>query len=62
MQRIRLDQDAFKIKAAQQLLESSPLTGFVSVVALLDYGDAKGPGVHRDLGNEPMVAVLGLNG
>ncbi len=35
MERIRLDQHAFQIKAAQQLFEGGPLTGFVSVVGLL---------------------------
>jgi len=62
VERIRLDQDAFQIKAAQQLLERSPLTGFVSVVGLLGHDDAKGPGVHRDLGNKTVVALLRLDG
>ena len=61
MERIRLDQQAIEIKAAQQLLESSPLTGFVGVVGLLGQSHSKGPGVDGDLGDEAVVAVIGLD-
>jgi hypothetical protein len=47
--RIRLDQHAIVIQAAQKFLKSTPLTGFVGVVGLLGQSDAKGPGVDADL-------------
>ena len=62
MERIRLNQHAFQIKTAQQLFEGGPLTEFVSVVGLLGQGDAKGPGVHRDLGDKTVVALLRFYG
>ena len=62
MQGIRLDQHAIEIQTAQQLLEGSPLAGFVGVIGLLGQGDAKGSGVDRDLGDESMVAVVRLEG
>jgi hypothetical protein len=49
VERIRLDQHAIEIQAAQKFLKSSPLTGFVGVVSLLGQGHAKGPGVDGDL-------------
>jgi hypothetical protein len=70
MQRIRLDYYPLKLQTAQQILllrrslrlEGGSLAGLVGVVSLLGQGDSKRTGIHRDLGNEPMVAVLGLNG
>ena len=62
MQCIRLDYYSLKLQTAQQLLEGGSLAGLVGVVSLLGQGDTKRAGIHRDLGNEPMVAVLGLNG
>ena len=62
VERVRLDQHAFQVKAAQQILESSPLAGFVSVVGLLGHGDAKGPGIDRHLGHKTVAALLRLNG
>jgi hypothetical protein len=62
VQGICLDQHAFQVQAAQQLFESGPLTGFMRVVGLLGKGDAKGSGLHRDLGHKTVVALLRLDG
>lgn len=51
----RLDQDTFQIKHAQQLFESGSFTGFEGVAGLL------GPGVDGHLGDEPVVAFVGLD-
>ena len=42
MERIRLDQHAVQIQAAEQLFQRRTLTGFVGVVGLLGEGDTKG--------------------
>ena len=48
MQSIRLDQGAFQLQRAEQLLERGPLAGFVGVVGLLGQGDTEGPGIDRE--------------
>ncbi len=58
---MRLDQHAIKIQDAQELPERGTLAGFVGVVSLLGPDDAKGPGVHRDMGDKAVVAVLRLD-
>ena len=62
MERIRLDQHASEIHAAEQLFQCRPLTGFMRVVALLDEGDAKTPGVQSDMANKAVVAVVRFDG
>jgi hypothetical protein len=62
VQCIRLDQYAIEIQAAEQLFQRRTLTGFVGVLALLGQGDAKGPGIDRDLGHKTAVALLRLDG
>jgi hypothetical protein len=57
----RLDQHALKIQCGQQLFEGSALTRFASVIGRLGQGDAKGPGIHRHLGDKPVTAVLSLH-
>ena len=60
MERIGLDQLAFQVHRAEQLLERSLLAGFVGVVGLLGQGDTEGPGLNRDLSDKPVAPVLGL--
>jgi hypothetical protein len=62
VQGIRLDQYAIEIQAAEQLFQRRTLTGFVGVVGLLGQGDAKGPGIERDLSHKTVVALLRLDG
>ena len=61
VQRIGLDQLAFQVHRAEQLLERRALAGFRGVVVLLRQGDTKGAGVDGDLGDKPVVAVCGLD-
>ena len=70
MQRIRLDYYPLKLQTAKQLLqlrrslrlEGASLAGLVGVVSYLRQGNSLGASIDRDLSNEPMVAVLCLNG
>jgi len=61
VQGVGLDQLAFQVHRAQQLLERRLLAGFMGVASLLCQGDTRRSGVNSDLSYEPVVAVSGLD-
>ncbi len=61
MQGVGLDQFAFQVHRAEQLLECCSLAGFMGVVGLLGQRDTEGTGVDGDLSHEPVVAVCSLD-
>jgi len=60
VQFIRLDQQNLKIHGTQPILEGFALAGFTGVVTLLGQGDVKSPGVHCDLGDKAVDALIPL--
>ncbi len=51
MERIGLDELAFQVHRAEQLLERRSLTRFMGVIALLHQGNTEGTGIDGDLGD-----------
>ena len=61
MQCIHLNRHTVEIQAAQQLLEGYALAGFTCVVGLLSESDAERTGLHRELGDKAVGALLRLD-